>query len=295
MADAGVLGYKSFLIHSGIDEFGAMLKDDLEKSCPLIAKTGLPFLVHAETEIPDFTPPAYRYVYRDFTASRPPRMETEAIRMMLDLCRRFRFRLHIVHLATAEALPMLCEAKAEGLPLTVETCPHYLYFAAENIPDKSPQYKCCPPIRDERNRLQLWEAVKNGTIDLIASDHSPAPATWGGVASLQFTLPVILAEAEKQGVNLIRVSELLCTAPAKLAGMMQKGVIAEGYDADLVIADDHTDYTPTESDILYRHAISPYLGYRLKGKVKATVLGGKIIYENGKFPLPPQGRPILRH
>ena len=263
LAHAGVAGYKSFLLYPGCDGFGLIDEQDLRSAMPLIASTGLPLLVHAELPGPleaaaaalndhDWTQ------YSTYLASRPDEAELAAIRLLIDLCREFGTRIHIVHLATAQALPMLRAAKAEGLPITVETCPHYLYFSAEEIPARATQYKCAPPIRSAANRELLWAGLAEGTIDMIGTDHSPCPpemkraeegsflTSWGGIASLSLGLPVMWTEMQRRGFGLDRLAHWMSTSPAQLAGLARtKGRIAEGFDADLVILE------PEEN--LHRH------------------------------------------
>ncbi len=298
LASAGVRGFKCFLAEPGIDGFYRVDEAELRAAAPHLARTGLPLLVHAE--LPEFLVPA------DSTAdprrcetwlrSRPDRAEVEAIRLMIRLCREYGFRLHIVHLATAEALPDIRRAKDEGLPLTVETCPHYLHFAAEDIPDGSTLHKCAPPIRGAANREQLWDAIREGVIDLIATDHSPCPpemkhrdtgnflTAWGGIASVSVALPAVWTGMRTRGSTLIDVARLLSQKPAQLAGLTgHKGAIAPGYNADFVVFDPERQQSITEEQLHTRHTISPYIGEKLFGTVTATYLRGENVFENGRF------------
>jgi len=217
--------------------------------------------------------------------------------MMLSLCREYGFRLHIVHLSASQALPELCAARSEGLPVSVETCPHYLHFAAEAIPDRSTLHKCAPPIRNRENREKLWQALRDGAIDCVVTDHSPClpemkrlaegnfRTAWGGVASLSVALPVMYTEARTRGFDLTDIARWMSEGPARLAGCdKRKGRIAARYDADFVAFDTESQFTVTKESLHYRHPISPYLGERLRGVVKATYLRGTLIFAEGKFP-----------
>jgi len=220
--------------------------------------------------------------------------------MLIGLCRKYRFRLHIVHLATAQALEELRLARAEGLPITVETCPHYLHFVAEEIPAGGTLFKCAPPIRSRANREALWQGLREGIIDLIATDHSPCPphmkqgdfrSAWGGIASLSVAISVIWTEMRKRGLPIHDLARWMSAQPAKLAGLEEhKGAIAAGYDADLVVFHPDTEFTLSTADLHYRHPVSPYLGERLHGRVLATFVRGVAAFEEGSFPDPPIGR-----
>jgi allantoinase len=279
----------------------------LRRALPEVAASGLPLLVHAESPGPleaaaaslageDWTK------YSTYLASRPDEAEIEAIQLMIDLCREFRCRTHIVHLSSAKALAILGNARAEGLPITVETCPHYLHFAAEEIPDDGTLFKCAPPIRGKINQQCLWEALLAGVIDLIASDHSPCPPemrrrgagdfrqAWGGIAGLSVSLPVIWTELRRRGLPLSYVARWMAAAPAKLAGLSdRKGQILTGLDADLVVFDPEASLTLSEAQLHFRHPISPYLGERLWGRVKHTFLRGNEVFSNGAFVGEPLG------
>ena len=320
LATAGVPGYKCFLLYPGCDGFGLIDEPNLRAAMSILAATGLPLLVHAELPGPleaaatalndhDWTR------YETYLASRPDEAELAAIRLLIALCREFGTRIHIVHLASAQVLPLLRAARAEGLPITVETCPHYLHFAAECIPDRATYLKCAPPIRSEANRNLLWQALADGTIDLIASDHSPCPpemkrpeegsflTAWGGIASLSLGLPIIWTEMQQRSTtkpgapglapetwDLHRLALLMSTNPAKLAGLgTRKGTIAPGYDADLVILDPEATFTVAPEHLHFRHLISPYLGETLHGVVHQTILRGTPVYDRGTFPSPGHG------
>jgi allantoinase len=221
---------------------------------------------------------------------------------MIKLGREFGTRVHIVHHSSADALPMLREAKAAGLKITAETCPHYLTFAAEEIPDRATEFKCCPPIREHENREQLWSALGSGTIDMIVSDHSPCPpemklpesgdflCAWGGISSLQLRLPVVWTEAGRRGYSLQDLARWLCSAPAELVGLEgRKGLIAAGYDADLVIWNPAKQFRVEGDALHHRHKLTPYQGRILNGVVEKTFLRGRKIYDGGEFITEPRG------
>jgi allantoinase len=301
LAQAGVAGYKCFLVYPGIEGLAEVSRAGLEAAAPILAKTGLPLLVHAELA-------EYLYAgadenwsqYASWLCSRPDMSEVAAIRMLLELCRKYGFRLHIVHLATALALDDLRAARAEGLPVTVETCPHYLHFCAEEIGDGATLYKCAPPIRSRDNREALWQGLREGVIDLVATDHSPCPPAmkagdfrnaWGGIASLSVALPVMWTEIRQRGLGLERLARWMSTEPARLAGKLgRKGAIAAGYDADLVVFDPDAQFTLRKEDLHYRHPVSPYLGENLNGRVIATYLRGNEVFREGLFRGPALGK-----
>ncbi|HEY6392555.1 MAG TPA: allantoinase AllB [Bryobacteraceae bacterium] len=307
LAAAGVLGYKCFLVHPGIDGFTMVNRTHLEAAMPLVAKTGLPLLTHAELPGPiDEATNKLQHSdwkqYSTYLASRPDAAEVEAIRMMIGLSRRFGCRVHIVHLSSVEALPDLKAARAEGLPVTVETCPHYLHFDAEQIADGATLFKCAPPIRPRANRERLWQALNEGDIDLIATDHSPClpemktrgdgsfREAWGGIASLQLALPVIWTEARRRTIPIEKIVRWMSEQPAKLAGLdHRKGAIKVGHDADLVIFDPDARSRVDPARLQHRHPITPYAGEMLQGAVETTILRGSKIYDSGTFPNEPNG------
>jgi allantoinase len=312
LAAAGVPGFKCFLVHPGIEGFTMVSEPQLREALPHVVKTGLPLLVHAELPGPieaatgDLVQANWGR-YDTYLRSRPDEAELAAIDLLLSLCREFGFRLHIVHLSTSKAVDALRTAKSGGLPVTVETCPHYLYFDAEKIGDNATLCKCAPPIRTAANREQLWQALREGVIDLVVTDHSPCPpgmkhfdgadfrTAWGGVASLSTALPVLWTEARRRGITLGDIAAWMADKPAQLAGCgKRKGRIAPGYDADFVIFDPETQFTLTANRLHYRHPISPYLGHRLCGIVRKTFLRGRCIFDHGEFPGEPAGRECLR-
>lgn len=309
MLDAGALGIKAFLVHSGLDEFPATGEVELRAAMPILARRGVPLLVHAEIEgETGQTPPAIpsRH-YADYLASRPADWELRAIRLMIGLCREFSCPVHIVHLATAEALPELRAARAEGLPLTVETSPHYLFFEAGTIPDGATQFKCAPPIRDVANREGLWEGLRDGTIDFVASDHSPCPpalknlengnfaGAWGGIASLQWLLPIVWSGAQKRGFSLEDVTRWTSSAPTRLLGLNErKGSIASGRDADFAVWEPETSFLVSAEGNYHRHKVTPYEGVELMGKNRATFLRGEKVYDQGEFSREITGGIVIR-
>ena len=296
----GVRGFKCFLVDSGVAEFGWVGEAELAPAMQILASLGKPLLVHAELAGPIDRATAELagadpHLYATYLASRPPAAEEQAIALVTRLCRATRARTHIVHHSAASALGQLREARAEGLPLSAETCPHYLHFTAEEIPDGATPFKCAPPIRDAANRELLWRALAEGVLDLVASDHSPCTpalkaieagdfvAAWGGVAGLQLALPVVWTEASKRGHSLADVVRWMCAGPAKLAGFEgRKGAIAAGCDADLVVFADDEPQKITTDRVQHRHKVTPYLGETLRGAVHATFLRGQPVAERGK-------------
>ena len=295
MFAAGVVGFKCFLVPSGVDEFPHVTEEDLREAMPELTRIGAMLIVHAElpglmaTENTDDTD------YEAFLNSRPRAAENEAIALMIRLSREFDTRVHIVHLSSAEALPLLREAQAAGVKITAETCPHYLHFAAEGVPPGATEFKCCPPIRESENREQLWQGLAAGTIEMIVSDHSPCPASlklrdsgdfmaaWGGIASLQLRLPVVWTEACRRGFSLRDLTDWLCTNPAhQVALASRKGTIAAGYDADIIIWNPELDFIVDATRLEHRHKLTPYEGERLMGVVQKTFLRGRKIYDGSQ-------------
>lgn len=304
----GVLGFKAFLTHSGIDEFPNVTEADLRQAMPVIAAHGLPLLVHCELEtgttLPTQTDPRS---YPQYLASRPTAWEDEAIALMIRLCEEYRCRTHIVHLSSASSIDAIRKARQKGLPLSVETAPHYLYFAAGDIPDGNPLFKCAPPIREKENNDRLWAALEEGVIDFVATDHSPAPPdlkaaetgdltkAWGGISSLQLSLAIVWTAAKRRGVALNELSKWLSAAPALLAGEQERrGMIAPGYRADLVIWNPGQSFRVEPQMLHHRHKATPYLGEELYGVVAQTWLYGQKIYDSGTFSLLNRGKWIKR-
>ena len=310
LARAGVAGFKCFLICPGCDGFTMIDREQLQRALPAIAESGLPLLVHAELAGPiDAATAALRDAdwrkHATYLASRPDEAELEAIRLMIDLCRQFRFRLHIVHLSTALALPQLRAARAEGLPITVETCPHYLHFAAEEIADGATLLKCAPPIRGRENREALWQGLREGVIDLVATDHSPCPPAmkrmeegrfdlaWGGIAGLSVALSAVWTDAVQRGFALDDIARWMSAAPAALAGLeAQAGALEPGREASFAVFDPEAEFAVTSDKLHFRHRISPYVGEALRGVVQATYLRGEPVYRAGDFVSRPRGREL---
>ncbi|MFL6203281.1 MAG: allantoinase AllB [Thermoanaerobaculia bacterium] len=301
LIEDGVLGFKSFLVPSGVEEFEHVGEADLRAAMPLL--DGAVLLVHAE--LPGFLGTCVGTCagerYEDYLRSRPDAAEIAAIDLLIRLCRETGARVHVVHLATAEALPLLREARRH-LPITVETCPHYLTFAAEEIPDGMSgglAFKCAPPIRSRENRERLWEALREGLIDLVATDHSPSPPelkrggfreAWGGIASLQLALPAVWTGARARGFSLADLAVWMCRNPARLAGLADKGAIRPGLDADLVIWEPEAGFRVDPAALQHRHKLTPYAGRTLDGVVRRTLLRGETVYHDGDFPGLPAGR-----
>jgi allantoinase len=304
LAEGGVLGCKAFLVHSGIDEFPNTSEADLREAMPVLRDAGLPLLAHAELDLGAKLSLDDRRVYQRYLESRPPAWEDAAIRLLVELCRETGCAVHIVHLSSASSLPILRAAKADGLPITVETCPHYLCLSAEAIPDGATFYKCAPPIRDAKNREALWGALLEGVIDFVITDHSPCSpalkladsgdfeAAWGGIASLQLGLPAVWTEAQQRGATLEALFRWMSAAPAEFAGLSgKKGRLAQGFDADLLVFGPEEAWLVEPGQLFFRHKVSPYLGQRLLGRVHSTLLRGRCVYDAGK----PQGAPGGAH
>ncbi|MDX6383841.1 MAG: allantoinase [Blastocatellia bacterium] len=309
---AGVVGFKCFLVHSGVDEFPNVTEKDLREAMPELARLGAMLIVHAEVPGPidqacgqTVGDGSADRSYENFLRSRPRGAENEAVELMLRLSRDTGCRIHVVHHSSADALENLRAAKASGALLTVETCPHYLHFASEDIREGATEFKCCPPIRERENREQLWEALRDGTIDMVVSDHSPCPPemklgkegdfmkAWGGISSLQLRLPVIWTESRARGFDLDQVTEWLCAAPARQVGLAQKGSISVGRDADIVIWNPEREFRVAPEMIQHRHKLTPYAGETLRGVVEKTFLRGQMVYDGGAFAVP-KGLPLLR-
>ena len=296
LLEAGACGVKAFLCHSGIDDFPAAGEAELRAALPVLAERGKPLLVHAELATDESAPTGDPRRYATWLESRPPSWEREAVALLLRLCRELRAPVHVVHLSAAAALPLVAEAMREGLPLTAETCPHYLTLAAEDVADGRTEFKCAPPVRERANRDALWDALADGTLGLVVSDHSPCPpllkqpergdfvAAWGGIASLQLALPVVWSEARRRGAGIERLAEWMAAAPARLAGLgARKGRIAAGYDADFVVFDPEAEFEVAAGAIQHRHKLTPYLGRRLHGVVRQTWVRGRRVFSAGGF------------
>jgi allantoinase len=304
MFRGGVFGFKCFLVPSGVDEFAHVTEADLRAAMPELARMGALLIVHAETPAPieaalarvGQADTAAARLYETFLETRPKAAEDEAVALMVRLSRETGARVHIVHHSSSSSLSLLGAAKAEGLSFTAETCPHYLTFAAEDVPAGATEFKCCPPIRERANRERLWDALDAGALDMIVSDHSPCPpemkrredgdflSAWGGIASLQLRLPVVWTEARARGYSIERVVEWLAAAPARLVGLDdRKGAIRKGCDADFVIYRPDEQFRVEPARLHHRHKLTPYAGRTLSGVVEATFLRGARIYEHGNF------------
>jgi allantoinase len=295
---AGVRGFKCFLADSGVPEFPPLDGAALERAAGQVAELGSVLLVHAEDG--RLIGAAVGPDYGAFVRSRPPEAETAAIEQVIEVVRRTGARAHILHVSAARALPLLAAARAAGLPVTAETCPHYLALAAEDVPPGATQFKCCPPIRDRANRERLWAGLQAGIIDCVVSDHSPCPAAlkrldagdfgaaWGGIASVQLALPVVWTFGRKRGSTVADLARWMAAAPAQLAGLPAKGAIAVGRDADLVAFAPDDEFDVTAEMLRHRHKLTPYLGQRLAGVVRRTWLRGREVFgrDDGLGPQP---------
>lgn len=301
MQEAGVVGFKCFLAPSGVDEFAYVTEAHLREAMPELARLDALLIVHAELPGPidccSVPNDAAASDYETFLASRPREAENEAVELMIRLSREFGTRVHIVHLSSSDAVGPIREAQASGVAITAETCPHYLHFAAEEIPAGATEFKCCPPIRERENRERLWQALAAGTVETIVSDHSPCPgemklresgdflAAWGGIASLQLRLPVVWTEARRRGFSLSDVAKWLGENPARQVRLeSRKGSIAVGHDADLVIWNPDREFIVDAASLEHRHKITPYQGETLRGVVEKTFLRGRKIYDGDIVP-----------
>jgi len=300
MLREGALGFKCFLVDSGVTEFEHLDRDGLTDALAALRGTDAPLLVHAE--LPEYIAPLDdAHAYADYLASRPHSAEDAAVDLVARACERGGARAHIVHLSSAGALDRV------GGSLTAETTPHYLYFDAERIPDGATEFKCAPPIREHANRERLWDGVRDGRIAAIVSDHSPCTPelkrreegdfarAWGGIASLQFGLSIVWTEARRRGVAIEQVSRLMSNGPAAIAGLAhRKGSIAAGYDADVIVFDPDATFRVTHGIIEHRHTVTPYAGETLHGVVRATYLRGAKVWEDGAHVGTPHGEWIRR-
>ncbi|UOE28035.1 allantoinase AllB [Agromyces soli] len=287
LVDEGVFGFKCFLLHSGVDEFPQVTPAEMEQAMAVVAERGSLLLVHAEdAHLIDAAPHRGGPAYADFLASRPHEAEDAAIAEVIARAAKTGARAHVLHLSSAESLPQIRAAKAAGVDLTVETCPHYLTLVAEAVPAGATAYKCCPPIRGEANRDALWQGLLDGTIDFIVSDHSPATPelkyagdgdfeqAWGGIASLQLGLPLVWSEARRRGIPLERVVEWMSSRPADRARLQGKGRIQVGAAADFAVFAPDEHFTVEAGTLEHRHPVTPYDGRELTGVVRTAYLAG---------------------
>ena len=301
--EAGVFGFKCFLLHSGVDEFPPLDQSQVEAAMAELSEFDGLLIVHAESAHRiDQAPPPDGASYSAFLRSRPRVAENVAVAEVIELARRSGCRVHILHVSSAEVLPIIARARDNGVRITAETCPHYLTFTAEDIPDGATQYKCCPPIREAANRELLWEGLRDGTIDMIVSDHSPSTidlkhldtgdfgTAWGGIASLQLGLPAVWTEARRRGFTLTDVARWMSTAPAAQLGLQTKGRIEVGSDADLCVLAPDDNFVVDAKTLQHKNAITPYDGRTLDGVVRSTWLRGEPVdIEAG-----PRGRLLTR-
>ncbi|PCH44615.1 allantoinase [Wolfiporia cocos MD-104 SS10] len=300
LIDAGVKGFKCFLIDSGVEEFPCVSADDLQLAMDELKNTSAVLCFHAELDTsadaphpPADAPPADPTLYGTFLASRPQQLEVAAIELITALHRRYpALRLHIVHLSAADALPLVRAAQQSGLPLTAETCFHYLCLDAARIPDGRPEFKCCPPVRDAANRDALWDALLDGTLACVVSDHSPCVAAlkhvhsgdvmraWGGISTLGLGLSLLWTEARRRGVGVARIVEWLCVRTARHAGLGdRKGRLRAGFDADVVVWDPEAEFEVTKEGLNFKNKLTPYEGMVLRGRVEQTYVRGMLVYD----------------
>jgi allantoinase len=315
LADAGCVAFKCFLAHSGVDDFPHVDEAVLRRAMPVLTSAGVPLLVHAELAGPiDAALRAQgnldeaelsRYVH--WLESRPKAAENEAVDLVVRLARVTGGTAHVVHLSSADALVALRAARDAGVRVSAETCPHYLVFASEDVPDGATEFKCAPPIRERHNRERLWDALAEGLVSQVVTDHSPSPGSlkcvdsgdftraWGGIASLELGLGATWTEASARGHGVARIAEWMCAAPARLVGLEgRKGSIAPGCDADLVAWDPDGERVVDVDRMHQRHKLTPYARRTLSGVVHATYLRGRKVYVAGAHMGDPSGRLVLR-
>jgi allantoinase len=312
---AGVVGFKCFLVPSGVDEFPHVTEESLRPSMRELKRLDSLLIFHAELPGPIEAALERQALagevdprrFSTFLQTRPRRAEDEAVALVIRLSRETGARSHIVHHSSSDSLGLLRGARREGVRITAETCPHYLYFAAEDVPEGATAFKCCPPIRERENKEKLWSAVLDGTLGMIVSDHSPAPPemksmeagdfmeAWGGISSLQLRLPIVWTLLKERGLTLGQLASWTASRPAELVRLEnRKGSLKEGADADLVIWDDEASFKVEPSILHHKHKLTPYHGETLYGQVEATYLRGEKIFERGEFAARPQGRLLKR-
>ena len=310
--EAGAFGFKCFLVPSGVPEFANVGENDLRAAMPILTRIDSPLLVHSELPGPieaatAMLAKADPRKYKSWLRSRPSEAETDAIELLIRLARKFGARVHIVHLSSESSVALIRRAKKEGVRITAETCPHYLFFSARAIPDRRTEFKCAPPIRDSQNNKRLWAALERGAIDFVVSDHSPSPPemkylktgdffkAWGGISSLQLGLPAIWTKMRRGNAPLTHLARWMCSGPARLAGLEKhKGALAAGYDADIVVWNPEKRFTVRAKVLHHRYKLTPYLNQSLRGVVEATFLRGEMIYDRGRFRGAPRGALLRR-
>ncbi|HET6634566.1 MAG TPA: allantoinase AllB [Streptomyces sp.] len=291
--EAGVFGFKCFLSPSGVEEFPELDPEQLEAAMAEIASFGGLLIVHAED--PGrlaAAPQRHSPHYADFLASRPRDAENDAIARLVDLARRLDARVHVLHLSSSDALPLIADARREGVRITAETCPHFLTLTAEDVPDGATEFKCCPPIRERANQDALWQALADGTLDSVVSDHSPCTAelktgdfmdAWGGISSLQLGLPAVWTAARERGHTLQDVVRWMSAGPARLAGLSRKGAIAPGRDADFAVLAPEETFTVDPASLHHRNRVTAYAGRTLHGVVRSSWLRGERLTDHGQI------------
>ena len=305
--DEGVFGFKCFLLHSGVDEFPGSDLVDLTAALKELVTLDALMVVHAEDSIAiqKSIKPSSRS-YSEFLASRPKGAENVAIAQLIEQARTIKGRVHVLHLSSGDSLALIRSAKADGVRISAETCPHYLALTAEEIADGATQYKCCPPIREKINQDELWQGLKSGVIDLIVSDHSPCTEdlkifdigdfqqAWGGISSLQLGISIIWTQAREQDVSLWQVMKWMSQKPAELAGLERKGAIKVGMDADFAEFDTEAQFTVEPTALFHKNQITPYQGKTLQGKIKQTWLRGELIFKDASMINSPHGEFLIR-
>lgn len=302
----GVLGFKCFMIDSGVSEFPMSSEEIIRQSLPILSKYNVPLLVHAELEGPLPRKVDSSKKYQSYLLSRPDSWEVSAVELLIKLAEEYKGRIHVVHLSSAQALSLLKAAQSQGISISAETCPHYLVLKAEDIAEGATHFKCAPPIRNNENRELLWKGLENNIIQFIVSDHSPCSpnlkkfdsgdflAAWGGISGLQFGLSLIWTEMKKRNLALPELAYWMSEAPLNFLNVQSKtGRIEVGNDADLVVWDPNKEFKLEESQILHRHKITPYMGMKLSGVVERTFVRGQCVFESGSI-LGPTGNEVRR-
>ena len=301
----GAIAGKAFMINSGMDDFPFSDRETLREAMLVLKNHGKPLLAHGELDLNLKTPPAPWTKFSDYLASRPQAMETAAVQMLIELCEETGCAVHLVHLSAIEPLEMLRSARKRGLPITVETSPHYLLLTAEDVPDGQTQFKCAPPIREASNQVVLKNALMAGDIDLVATDHSPCPPSlknfetgdfstaWGGISSLQYMLPIVWTAMESEGATPADMARWLCQKPAEMLGLDRLGALEVGKKADIIVWDPASETVVEPASTYHRHKVTPYDGRSLKGCVTQTILGGRTIFKDGKLTQPNLGKSLM--